>query len=278
MQIFSEPYARIMYKSMVRERHPQALSGLRRMLSCVLYCAMTALVRRMVNFKKIELVQLSVIIPTLNAAHRVARALEAVNRPPMVVERLVVDGGSQDDTLSIAGAAGAKIVKSSKGRGTQFAAGAAEAEGDWLLFLHADTVLDPGWTEEVDQFIKNSGPSNVAVFRFALDDQSAAAARLEKIVAWRCRAMALPYGDQGLLISRQLYDALGGYKPIPLYEDVEFVRRIGRDRLTLLRSRAVTAATRYRQSGYLFRPMRNLFCLALYRLGIPPRLIVRIYG
>ena len=254
------------------------------MLSCTSYRAMTTLVRSTVNLKMIELIQLSVIMPTLDAAHRVARALEAVNRPPMVVERLVVDGGSQDETLTIAGAAGAKIVKSSKGRGAQLAAGAAEAEGDWLLFLHADTVLDPSWAEEACRFIEESGPSKrggqskAAVFRFALDEQSAAAACLETIVAWRCRAMALPYGDQGLLISRQLYDELGGYKPIPLFEDVDIIRRIGRGRLTLLESRAVTSATRYRQSGYFRRPMRNLFCMALYRLGIPPHLIARLYG
>lgn len=224
------------------------------------------------------MVQLSVIMPALDAAHCVAKALAAVDRPPMVVERLVVDGGSQDDTLSIAGAAGAKIFHASRGRGTQLAAGAAEAKGDWLLFVHADSVLDPGWAEEAGQFIENSGSSRAAVFRFALDDQSKAAARLEAMVAWRCRVMALPYGDQGLLISRQLYDALGGYKPVALFEDVDIIRRIGRDRLTLLETRAVTSATRYRQGGYIRRPARNLFCMALYRLGVPPHLIVRFYG
>lgn len=222
--------------------------------------------------------QLSVIIPALNAAQSVARALEAVNRTPPVAERLVVDGGSHDETVSIAAAAGAKIIASPKGRGMQLAAGAAAARGDWLLFLHADTVLDPGWAEEASRFIESAGPSRAAVFRFALDDQSPAAARLEAIVAWRCRAMALPYGDQGLLISRMLYDALGGYKPVPLFEDVDIVRRIGRHRLTLLNSRAVTSAARYRQSGYVRRPLRNLFCMALYRLGIPPRVITRFYG
>jgi rSAM/selenodomain-associated transferase 2 len=217
-------------------------------------------------------------MPTLNAAHRVARALEAVNRPPTVVEMLVVDGGSQDDTLSIASAAGAKIVTSSTGRGAQLAAGAAAAQGDWLLFLHADTVLDPGWAEEASLFIESSGPSQAAVFRFALDDESAAAARLEAMVAWRCRALTLPYGDQGLLISRQLYDALGGYRPIPLFEDVDMIRRVGRDRLTLLETRAVTSAARYQKSGYLRRSIRNLFCMALFHVGIPPHVIARFYG
>jgi len=197
---------------------------------------------------------------------------------PMVIERLIVDGGSHDETVSVAKNAGAKIINSTKGRGTQLAAGAAEAIGDWFLFLHSDTVLDPGWSDEACQFIERSGPDYAAVFRFALDDQSAASARLEAMVAWRCRALALPYGDQGLLISSRLYDALGGYQSIPLFEDVDIIRRIGRDRLVLLETRAVTSAARYNLFGYYCRPLRNLFCLMLYRLGIPPHLIVRLYG
>lgn len=223
------------------------------------------------------MIKLSVIIPTLNSAHTVARTLEAID-PSIVVERLVVDGGSHDETLTFAGNAGAKIVRSSKGRGTQLATGAAEAIGDWLLFLHSDTLLDPGWSDEASQFIETSGPNSAAVFRFALDDQSAASARLESLVAWRCRALALPYGDQGLLISRRLYEAIGGYKPIPLFEDVDIIRRIGRDRLVLLDTRAVTSAVRYKSSGYYRRSLRNLFCLMLYRLGVSPHVIVRLYG
>ena len=196
----------------------------------------------------------------------------------IVAERLVVDGGSQDETVTVAKNAGAKIVRSSKGRGTQLAAGAVEAIGDWFLFIHSDTVLDPEWSDEVRQFMERSGPDNAGVFRFALDDQSTASARLEAMVAWRCRVLALPYGDQGLLISRQLYEALGGYQSIPLFEDVDIIRRIGRDHLVLLATRAVTSAARYKLSGYYRRPLRNLFCLMLYRLGIPPHVIVRLYG
>lgn len=224
------------------------------------------------------LVQLSVIMPALNAAHHVGEALVAVDCPPMVVERLVVDGGSADKTVPVARAAGARIIGAPEGRGTQLAAGAEAAVGDWFLFLHADTVLDPDWAEQAEDFVQRSGPERAAAFQFALDDPSPAAARLEAMVAWRCRTLALPYGDQGLLISRQFYNALGGYAAIPLFEDVDMVRRIGRQRLTHLPSRAVTSAVRYRRSGYILRPMRNLICLALYLAGVPPRLITRLYG
>jgi rSAM/selenodomain-associated transferase 2 len=222
--------------------------------------------------------QLSIIIPTLNAAQHIAGTLEAVDRSPLVLERLVVDGGSQDDTSAIAAAAGARVINSAKGRGSQLSGGADEAKGDWLLFLHADTVLEPGWAEEVSWFVETAGSAGAAAFRFALDDRSAASARLERMVAWRCRAWALPYGDQGLLISREFYDALGGYKNIPLFEDVDIVRRIGRGRLTFLAARAVTSAARYKRGGYIRRPLRNIFCLTLYRLGIAPHLIARLYG
>jgi hypothetical protein len=145
------------------------------------------------------------------------------------------------------------------------------------LFLHADTQLASGWPQAVASHI-HAYPDKAAYFQFALDDASPAARRLERIVAWRCRAFALPYGDQGLLISRALYDALRGYRDMPLMEDVDFVRRIGRKRLVPLACRAVTSARKFQRSGYLLRSARNLVCLGLYFAGADPRFIKRIYG
>jgi hypothetical protein len=116
-----------------------------------------------------------------------------------------------------------------------------------------------------------------AYFRFALDDASGAARRVERLVRWRCRAFALPYGDQGLLVSRRLYDEVGGYRPMPLMEDVDLIRRIGRRRLVELPSAALTSAARYRRDGWWLRPMRNLGILALWHLGAPPEFLRRIY-
>ena len=117
-----------------------------------------------------------------------------------------------------------------------------------------------------------------AVFRFVVDDEDVAARRLEALVAWRCRALGLPYGDQGLLIHRDLYRRVGGFRPLPLMEDVDIVRRIGARRLVVLEAAALTSAARYRRAGYLRRSLRNLACLGLYFLGVPPRLLVRLYG
>ena len=147
------------------------------------------------------------------------------------------------------------------------------------MFLHGDTVLEEGWVEEVAAFLASPGAhKTAAAFRFALDDAGRSARLIERGVAWRCRFFGLPYGDQGLLISRAFYEALGGFRPYPLFEDVDIVRRIGRARIRLLGCAAVTSAVRYRRSGYIVRPMRNLALLVLYFCGVPPRLLARLYG
>ncbi len=225
--------------------------------------------------------RLSIVMPTLNAGNWLRRSL-----PPLAAfegleilrELIVADSGSDDDTLAIADAAGAKIVTAEPGRGMQLATGGAAAQGDWLLFLHADTVLDARWRAAVEAFIE--APANrkrAGYFRFALDDKALAARVLETLVSARCRLFGLPYGDQGLLIARDFYSQLGGFPPIPLMEDVGLVRRIGRRRMTLLAATATTSAARYRKDGYLLRPLRNLFCLALYFLGAPPCFLLKIY-
>lgn len=220
---------------------------------------------------------LSMIIPTLDSADGIAQCLAALR--PAKDEVLVVDGGSKDGTRALAESGAARIVDSDAGRGAQLIAGAEAARGKWLLFLHADTTLSAGWWGAAKEFMSAAGSHNrAAFFRYALDDAGPAARRLEALVDWRCRFLGLPYGDQGLLISRRLYDKLGGYRPMPLMEDVDFIRRIGRRRLTRLDGDAVTSAARYLREGYLRRPLRNIACLALYFIGLSPRALVRLYG
>lgn len=225
---------------------------------------------------------LTIVIPTLNAERHLPRTLSALVNGAvrgLVREVVVSDGGSTDMTEAIADAAGAEFIRAPRGRGQQLAAGARHAKGPWLLFLHADTVLEGAWEDEVERFIEHAGQGDAAAaFHFALDDLSPAARRLEAMVAWRCWLLALPYGDQGLLLSKRFYERLGGYAAMPLMEDVDMVRRIGRGRLHTLRARAVTSAQRYRSDGYLLRPLRNLSILTLYALNVPPRVLARLYG
>lgn len=214
------------------------------------------------------------IVPALNAA---AALSECLKRVEAADEIIVVDGGSQDGTWQIARQAGAKLIKTPRGRGVQLREGAAVATGEWLLFLHADTLLADGWQEAVLEHIAVH-PSDAAYFTFLLDDASWQARLLERGVALRSRILALPYGDQGLLISRRHYQALGGFRPLPLMEDVDLIRRIGRRRLRRLDVAAVTSAERWRRDGWWRRSARNLFCLALYSLGVEPSRIARLYG
>jgi rSAM/selenodomain-associated transferase 2 len=204
--------------------------------------------------------------------------LAALHTAP-AAEIVLADGGSTDDTISVARSAGARVVLVPLGRGIQLAAGANAANAKWLLFLHADCVPEPGWSDAVNAFIaRPDAESRAGYFDFSLDDSHPAARRLERIVAWRCRILGLPYGDQGLLLSRKLYNAAGGFAPLPLMEDVDLVRRLGRQRLTRIGMRCVASARRYRRDGYWRRPLRNLFCLSLYFVGVAPKRIARIYG
>src|SRR5262249_3287506 len=198
----------------------------------------------------------------------------------IVREVMVVDAGSTDHTRAIAENAGATVLMSERGRGRQLALGASRARFGWMLFLPADTVLEPGWEREgaaVVERIDAGAPPTAAAFRFALDDIGARPRILEQLVALRCAVLRLPYGDQGLLVPRTLYQEVGGYRHLPLMEDVDIVRRLGRRRVHLLRARAVTSAERYRREGYLRRSARNLACLLLYGLRVPPPVVQRIY-
>ena len=103
-------------------------------------------------------------------------------------------------------------------------------------------------------------------------------AAVEAGVRLRCALLKLPYGDQGLLLQQSLYRSIGGYRPMPLMEDVDIVRRLGRRQIVMLRARAITSAARYRRDGYVMRITRNLSCLALYLMHMPVRIIVRLYG
>lgn len=224
---------------------------------------------------------ISVIIPTLNAAPHLPRTLAALVAGVtggIVKEVIVVDGGSEDETLAIADAAGCAILKAERGRAKQLRAGADASKGKWLLFLHADTALAQGWAEETERFIHTpQSRKKAAAYKLAFDDASAEAKRVVFWARLRARVMKLPYGDQGLLISRFFYDGLGGYPDIPLMEDVEILRRIGPQRLVLLETQAVTSAEKYRRDGYDKRAWRNLGLMARYLMGADPVELAKAY-
>jgi glycosyltransferase involved in cell wall biosynthesis len=221
---------------------------------------------------------ISVVIPTLNSQAGLPRCFEGLLDAAMsglAREVIVADGGSTDDTLFIADAAGARIVEAPKGRSTQLIKGADIARSDWLLFLHADTALEAGWEDEAISFIGTSTPEQprAAAFRFALDDFGPPARRQEAAVAIRCWLFGLPYGDQGLLIPARFYRKLGGYRPIAAMEDVDLIRRIGRKRLIMLQSRAISGA---RARPSVSRSLRNFGIAFLSALRVPTPYLARL--
>lgn len=225
---------------------------------------------------------ISVVIPTLNAERGLIRTLQCLIEPAMrglVRDVIIADGGSTDLTLEIAEDAGCEIVRAGGTRGNLLDAGSRAAKGPWLLFLHAETALEPGWDGEAYQFVRQGDEKRAATFRFALDDKRWAARRAELVYRLRNKVLALPYGDQGLLISKAQYERLGGYKPLNVLEDVDLVARLkrqaGRAGLTRLTARAITSAARYHAEFSFMRGLKNAAMLSLYTLGVSPERLQR---
>ncbi len=226
---------------------------------------------------------ISVVIPTLNAEARLAACLDAlgpVGSGKLVGQIVIADGGSTDRTIEIAERFGATVVTAPAGRGGQLRAGAEIARGDWFLFLHADTVLDARWARDAAAHIKNA-PDSAAVFTLAFDTKNRAARFVSGGAMMRTRLFGLPYGDQGLLISRRRYHDLGGYRYLPLFEDVDIVRRLirkhGRRALCVLPAVATTSAERYERLGYARCVIRNNILLARFLAGVTPEALMKDY-
>jgi glycosyltransferase involved in cell wall biosynthesis len=217
---------------------------------------------------------ISVIVPTLNSASALPHSFDsliAATVRGLVREVIVADGGSSDSTLAIADGAGAHIVKGGRTRSSQLIAGAKAARGEWLLFLHPETALEPGWEMEVESFLSRITLERprAAAFRFAIDDFGGPARRREAYAALRCWLFAVPSGAQGLLVPKRLYQKLGGYRPLSKLEGEDLVRRIGRRRLVMMRSRAVNM-TRETEQG-----VGHFMLAALHMLHLPTAILAR---
>ncbi len=217
---------------------------------------------------------LSIIIPVLDEAAQLHRLLPLLVGVPGV-EVIVVDGGSRDDSLAVAAAHGARTILAERGRAAQLNAGAAEAGGEFLLLLHADTIPPPDFLGAIRRTL--AGPQMVAgAFRFSLREPFWARWLVEKLVAWRCALWALPYGDQGLFLAHSLFRSLGGYAALPILEDVELVRRLRKlGRVGLTQEAAVTSARRWQRDGVLRTFLRHQCIVLGSALGVSAERLAR---
>ena len=219
---------------------------------------------------------ISVIIPTLNEEANLPVTLRQLAERADI-ELIVVDGGSMDGTVEIAQQFTPFVFVTQPGRAQQMNLGARHATGDILLFLHADTFLLPGALDELQRRIVGDGAVGGA-FDLNIDSPRRLCKLIAKMASRRSRLLRLPYGDQGLFVWRQVFDALGGFPDIPIMEDVAFARQLRRaGRLTFIRSGLVTSGRRWNANGVLKTAFVNVWVTLLFFLRLPPRQLRRIY-
>jgi len=189
----------------------------------------------------------------------------------LIRELIITDGGSHDATLQIAEEAGAHVITGAPSRGGQLRRGVGAASGAWLLILHADCQLPEGWVGLVQDQMRRH---RAGVFRLRFDSTHPLGRLLAIGANMRTQIFGLPYGDQGLLVSRQYYDAVGGYPDIPLMEDVVLNRKL---RPELMSGHVTTSAQRYERTGWARRSLRNLWTILRFLLGADPHKLARSY-
>ena len=222
---------------------------------------------------------ITVVIPVLNDTAALASLLPALSVDPGL-EIIVVDGSdARDPAMDVLRErhSGVRWMRSAPGRGVQMNRGARHARGRWLVFLHADTRLGVSWMDvlrRLDEQPRIVGGS----FRFALDSPARWARWIERGVRIRVRLFDMAYGDQALFVRRTVFEELGGYRELPLMEDVDFIRRLRRHgQLEHADVPAITSARRWEQDGWFRRSLDNVFLVALFLFGYSPERLARRY-
>ena len=219
----------------------------------------------------------SIIIPALNEAGAIGETLDAAARVKGEVEIIVVDGGSADGTAEVARSRGARVVTSPRGRGAQMHAGAQAARGAVLWFLHADTLAPADAAGCIARALRD--PRAVGGnFRIRFDGGSSAA----RFLTWlypRLRLLGLAYGDSGFFVRRAAYERAGGFKPFPVFEDLELLRALWRQgRFVQADACVVTSSRRFEGRSFALTFARWAVLQVLYWLGVHPRTLARLYA
>ena len=218
----------------------------------------------------------SVIIPTLDEEDVVSETIRHALASEST-EVLVVDGGSSDETVARATECGARVMPSHACRAAQMNLGAARARGEILVFLHADTHLPAGFEDHVQRIMDQSGVI-AGAFKFRTDDDSATMRFIEWWANVRSKWLKMPYGDQALFLRKDTFREIGGYRELPIMDDLELVRRLGRrGRIPIAPADAVTSCRRWRRMGKWRTTITNQLVVLAYFAGLPPRFVAQFY-
>lgn len=219
----------------------------------------------------------SVIIPALNEASGIAATVLAVLAIDPKLEVIVVDGNSADGTAAVASRAGAVVLQSAPGRGTQLAKGAAEAHGEILWFVHADTLPHPSALAEIRAALLDPTVAG-GNFRVRFDGRTVATRFLNRLQGMRAR-VGWHYGDNTIFVRREVYWRVGGFRPYPLFEDADLVKRIARvGRFVTLAGPVTTSSRRFEGGRFVSTGLLWIVLQILYWVGVPPRTLARLYA
>lgn len=220
---------------------------------------------------------LSIIIPAINEADAIESALAVTRGIPSVRERIVVDGGSRDGSAEKARTFGAAVITSPPGRSCQMNAGARAAHGHILLFLHADTILPPGFEHHVREVLDR--PDTIAgAFRLGIGGNSPGLRAIEGLANFRSICMGLPYGDQAIFLRADRFREVGGFPELPIMEDFALMRKLQRTgRIGIARASVTTSARRYDEVGFWRTTWINQLVILGYLLGLSPDRLARWY-
>jgi rSAM/selenodomain-associated transferase 2 len=230
----------------------------------------------------IALERISVIIPVLNEAERIERAISSIT-PSTYTEVIVVDGGSTDCTVKLAQGLGVKVLTSPAGRAAQMNAGAAVATGEILVFLHADTLLPPGFDVLIRAVLQSAKhpkqPMPIAgAFSLRIDAPLTRLRWVERGVNWRSRWFQMPYGDQAIFLRADTFEKIGGFPDLPIMEDFELVRRLKPlGSIVIVSTSVVTSARRWLQRGVLKTTLINQLVILGYFLGVRSTRLAQLY-
>jgi len=202
--------------------------------------------------------KISIIIPTINEANNLPLLLSDLSIIQKEGEIIIVDCGSEDKTIDIANIYGARVYQSKeKNRGLQLDIGAKISQGDWLIFLHADTRLTHDWFRKINPVLK-VGKNYIYFFKFKISNKKVIYRVLEILVNFRSKYLKQPYGDQGLIIHRNTYFKNNGFRKIPLMEDVDFLRRLNNKKvLKQLNLPIFTSSRKWEKSNIFSQALKN---------------------